>query len=133
MTHLVIDGMNVIGSRPDGWWRDRDGAVRRLLGRLQRLAPTCEATITLVLDGRPPAALAEGTHRGVRVAYARRAGRDGGDDRVVELIRGLDDPVAARVVTSDRVLRERVRVLGAAVTGASTFLDHLDARSDPSG
>jgi hypothetical protein len=50
---LMVDGMNVIGSRPDGWWRDRDGAVRRLLARLQELAASTGDDVTLVLDGRP--------------------------------------------------------------------------------
>lgn len=133
MTHLVIDGMNVIGSRPDGWWHDRNGAVHRLLDRLRRLAPDCVATITLVLDGRPTADIPEGTYDDVQVVYARRAGRGSGDDRIVEFVSGLDDPTTSCVVTSDRALRERVRALGAAVTGASTFLDDLDARSNPSG
>ena len=125
--HLVVDGMNVIGSRPDGWWRDRDGAARRLLSRLQALAADAEIDITLVLDGRPLPDVAAGTHGGVEVLYARRAGRDAGDDRLVELVGGIDDRSRVRVVTSDRGLAARVRPLGAAVEGSRGLLGRLDA------
>jgi predicted RNA-binding protein with PIN domain len=123
---LLVDGMNVIGSRPDGWWRDRDGAVRRLVGRLVRLAAATDEDVTVVLDGRPLDDLPEGEHQGVHVAYARRPGRDAADDRLVELVHDLPDPSSVRVVTSDRTLSGRVRELGAAVTGAGAFLDGLD-------
>ena len=55
MARTVIDGMNVIGSRADGWWRDRDAAALRLLRRLQHAATRSRDALTLVLDGRPPA------------------------------------------------------------------------------
>ncbi|MGH8986516.1 MAG: NYN domain-containing protein [Acidimicrobiia bacterium] len=126
MTHFVIDGMNVIGSRPDGWWRDRDGAARRLLDRLQALAAASHDELTLVLDGRPLADAPEGTHDGVDVRYARRPGRDAGDDRIVELLEQLPDPAAVCVVTSDRALGARAVALGAEVVGAGTLLARLD-------
>lgn len=31
---LIVDGANVVGSRPDGWWRDRAGATARLRDQL---------------------------------------------------------------------------------------------------
>jgi len=130
MPHLVIDGMNVIGSRPDGWWRDRDGAARRLLGRLQALAAATDDELTLVLDGRPLADVPEGTHDGIDVRYARRPGRDAGDDRIVELLEQLPHPVTVCVVTSDRALRERARAMGAEVVGAGVLLRRLDEVSD---
>lgn len=130
MPHLVIDGMNVIGSRPDGWWRDRDGAARRLLGRLQALAAAADDELTLVLDGRPLADVPEGTHDGVDVRYARRPGRDAGDDRIVELLEQLPDAATVCVVTSDRALRERARAVGAEVVGAGALLRRLDEVSD---
>jgi predicted RNA-binding protein with PIN domain len=124
LPRLLVDGMNVIGSRPDGWWRDRDGAALRLLERLQRLAAAGEP-VTLVLDGRPIRDLPEGEHGGVEVLYARRPGRDAGDDRIVELVRA--GAGAARVVvTSDRALRERVEALGCPTEGASALLRRLD-------
>ena len=118
--------MNVIGSRPDGWWRDRDGAARRLLTKLQRLVVELHAEITLVLDGRPIVGLEEGPHERVQVLYARRPGRDAGDDRLVELVTELGSSEDVHVVTSDRALETRVGALGASVTGAGTFLRRLD-------
>lgn len=126
MTHLLVDGMNVIGSRPDGWWRDRDGAVRRLLGRLQVLGRAGDETVTLVLDGRPLADVAEGEHDGVEVAYARRRGRNAADDRIVELVRESSTPSDLMVVTSDRALADQVRALGAGVSGTGSLLRRLD-------
>ena len=125
--HIVVDGMNVIGSRPDGWWRDRDGAARRLLAELQRLARATGDEVTLVLDGRPLTDVGEGRHDGVQVVYARRAGRDAGDDRLVELVAHLPEPERVRAITSDRALAVRVRALGATVAGAGGFLDLLES------
>jgi predicted RNA-binding protein with PIN domain len=119
---LVVDGMNVIGSRPDGWWRDRDGAVRKLLTRLQELASTTGDDTTLVLDGRPLTDVPEGDHGGVHVRYATRGGRNAADDRIVELVGADADPASITVVTSDRELAQRLRDLGADVVGARTLL-----------
>jgi predicted RNA-binding protein with PIN domain len=122
MGRLVVDGMNVIGSRPDGWWRDRDGAVRRLLAHLQELASSTGDDVTLALDGRPLADIPEGDHGGVRVVYATRGGRNAADDRIVELVRADPDPGSITVVTSDRELARRVRDIGAHVAGARSVL-----------
>jgi hypothetical protein len=127
--HLVVDAMNVVGSRPDGWWRDRQGAVRRLVGQLQQLAEATDHPITVVIDGRPMADLPEGERDGVTVGYARRPGRDAGDDRLVELLRTLPRLDDVAVVTSDRGLAARARSLGATVVGATTLrrvLEELD-------
>ena len=53
MTRWIVDGMNVIGSRPTGWWRDRQGAARRLVERLEQLVEATGDEVTVVLDGRP--------------------------------------------------------------------------------
>jgi predicted RNA-binding protein with PIN domain len=125
MTRTVVDGMNVIGSQADGWWRDRDAAVSRLLGRLKRAASRSDDALTLVLDGRPPSDLLEGEHGGVDVRYARRRGRDAADDRIVELVAADADPRSVRVVTSDRALADRITALGATTEGAGAFLRRL--------
>jgi predicted RNA-binding protein with PIN domain len=130
MPHLVVDGMNVIGARPDGWWRDRPGATRRLLTRLQALHHEAGEAVTLVLDGRPLPDMLEGVHDGVQVLYARRGGRDAADDRLVEFVSDVDDPGDVVVVTSDRGLRTRVRGLDATVVGAGSLLARLDDRTD---
>jgi predicted RNA-binding protein with PIN domain len=124
---LLVDGMNVIGARPDGWWRDRDRAVRALAAGLARLAAATGDEVTLVLDGRPLDDLAEGDHAGVRVLYARRSGRDAADDRLAELAAADPDPAALVVATSDRALRERVaRRPGVRVLGAGELRRRLD-------
>ncbi|MEX0657840.1 MAG: NYN domain-containing protein [Egibacteraceae bacterium] len=122
---LLVDAMNVIGSRPDGWWRDRDGAARRLVDALAQLRAADGDAVTVVLDGRPVPGLAEGDHAGVAVRYARRRGPDAADDRIVELLGDCADPRAWTVVTSDRALRERSEALGAVVVGAGTLLARL--------
>lgn len=126
MARVIVDGMNVIGSKPDGWWRDRDGAVRRLLRRVQQAAARSGDEMTLVLDGRPLPDLPEGVHGGVDVRYAGRRGRDAADDRIVELVADDEDPTTLRVVTSDRRLAERVTTAGATTEGARAFLRRLE-------
>lgn len=122
--------MNVIGSRPTGWWRDRPGAIRELLGRLQRLVATAGDGVVLVLDWPPPD-LGEGIHGGVRVAHATRRGRDAADDRIVSLVAADPEPTSLLVVTSDRELRRRVTDLGAEVCGAGELLRRLDELGPP--
>lgn len=127
---IVVDGNNVMGSVPDGWWRDRPAAVRRLLGRLQCYARESGHEVVLVLDV-PQRDLPAGAHDGVEVVYPGRRGRDAADDRIVELLdarAGLDpdsDPGDVEVVTSDRALAAAVTSRRFPVTGARTFLTHL--------
>ena len=123
---LVVDAMNVIGSRPTGWWRDRDGAVRRFVGQLSRLAEHDARPITVVVDGRPMPGLLEGTHGGVEVLYATRRGRNAADDRIIELLDALLDRAGIEVVTSDRELRRRAGERGVRVLSAGELLRCLD-------
>ncbi len=122
---LIVDGNNVIGSRPDGWWRDRRGAARRLVARLQAHTSRTREPIAVVLDGRPVPELPEGVHDGVLVAYTRRGGRDAADDRIIEEVARDRDPSTLTVVTSDRGLATRVRDIGARVEGAGDFIREL--------
>jgi predicted RNA-binding protein with PIN domain len=131
MTAWIVDAMNVIGSRPTGWWRDRGAAVRRLLDATRRLVAATHEPVTLVIDGRPPPDAAEGEADGVRVVYATRAGSNAADDRIVELVASEPEPAALRVVTSDRALQERVRALGAGVVGAREWLRRVDSNRIP--
>ena len=129
MARLIVDGMNVIGSRPDGWWRDRAAAARRLARRLEALAEASGDELTVVFDGRPgrsgPPERPEGVP--LRVLYARRGGRNAADERIVELVADDPDPASLTVVTSDAALRREVQGLGASVVGAGTLLRRLDA------
>lgn len=129
MARLIVDGMNVIGSRPDGWWRDRAAAARRLARRLEALSEASGDELTVVFDGRPgragPPERPEGEP--LRVLYARRGGRNAADDRIAELVADDADPASLTVVTSDAALRREVEALGAHVVGASVLLRRLDA------
>ncbi len=122
MPTWVIDAMNVIGTRPTGWWRDRPGAVRRLVETARRFAATTAEPVTVVIDGRPLPDLSEGMHDGIRVLYAGRSGRNAADDRIVELLEDERTPVPGRVVTADRALRARVEALGGEVHGPRRWL-----------
>lgn len=133
MNRVIVDGNNVIGSRPDGWWRDRAGAARRLIGALQQLAAASGDRIAVVLDGRPLPDIPEGVHRGVLVAYATRAGRDAADDRIAAEVAHDRDPASLVVVTSDRVLAGRVRAAGATIESAGRLLDRIDHLDVPAG
>lgn len=129
MERLIVDGMNVIGSRPTGWWRDRDRAKREFIATLQDFVAASGASVTVVLDGRPLDGLPEGDHDAVRVLYAPRRGRDAADDRIVDLVEGDPEPETLVVVTSDAALRRRVQQLGASVVGSSTFLRRIEEHS----
>ena len=122
----LVDASNVIGSRPDGWWRDRAGATKRLIEALERFAASGDDEVVVVLDA-DPAGLA-GHHGPVEVVVAPRRGRDAADDEIVARLERHADPSSVRVVTSDAGLASRVRALGASVEGARGFRDRLDPR-----
>jgi uncharacterized protein YaiI (UPF0178 family) len=118
--HWFVDASNVLGSRPDGWWRDRAGATRRLLDAIAAWAVNEQARVTVVLDAGPPE-LAR-TDGPIDVVIASRRGRDAADDEIARLVEGRTD---ARVVTSDATLAARVRASGAQVEGAGSFRKRL--------
>jgi predicted RNA-binding protein with PIN domain len=120
---VVVDGSNVIGTVPDGWWRDRRAAARRLLARMQCLQGRTGSEFVLVLDVIDPD-LPEGDHSGVAVNYATRRGANAADDRIRELVADLDGR-QAEIVTSDRALAADVRPNALVIT-AKTFLARLD-------
>ncbi|MCL6731244.1 hypothetical protein [Streptomyces neyagawaensis] len=115
-TLVIIDAANVIGSVPDGWWRDRRGAAERLRDRLARDGvPGLEEPVEIVM-------VVEGAARGVESVPGVRveSAPGSGDDRIVQLVteEGRDRPTL--VVTADRELRRRVEELGAEVAGPRT-------------
>jgi hypothetical protein len=129
VTALIVDVANVMGSRPDGWWRDRAGAATRLLGRLAALpgvaltgpdggSVTCTEVVGVV----------EGQARDVPVPDGVRVVRapGSGDDALVECVEGLvAGNIPALVVTADRGLRDRLPD-GVAVAGPGWLLARLD-------
>jgi hypothetical protein len=112
---VIIDAANVVGSVPDGWWRDRRGAAERLRDRLARDGlPGHEGPVELVL-------VVEGAAKGVESVPAVRVveAPGSGDDRIVEVVAEAGDrPVL--VITADRELRRRVTESGAEVAGPRT-------------
>jgi predicted RNA-binding protein with PIN domain len=120
----LVDGMNVIGSRPDGWWRDRSGAMARLTADLDAWASSRseDDAVAVVFDGRPRE-LGPPPAR-VEVGFAP-GGRDAADDEIARRVLADPDPASLTVVTSDRELVARVRAAGAEVEGARTFRARL--------
>ncbi|MFJ3880071.1 NTP pyrophosphohydrolase [Streptomyces sp. NPDC090077] len=107
---LIVDAANVVGSVPDGWWRDRKGAAERLRDRLAERDAGEE--VILVVEG---AARGIASVPGVRVDSAPGSG----DDRIVELA-AAHTGRPCLVVTADRALRDRVRAHGAHCAGPRT-------------
>ena len=141
--HLVVDAANVVGSRPDGWWRDRAGGAARLLRSLADAlgaglptellldaaadgpgaATSWWPTTTVVLEGEARAAA------DVDGLTVRRAPGEGDDAIVAEVERRVaeagDRGSTPRVVvvTADRGLAERVGAAGGRVVGPRRLLD----------
>jgi hypothetical protein len=133
VTVLLVDAANVVGARPDGWWRDRAGATERLLGRLAALpgvplaAPDggqlCTGVVAVV-EGRARDVSAPD---GVRVVRASASGDDALAAEASDLA-ASGTPIL--VVTADRGLRDRLPV-GAAVAGPGWLLAQLDQVDGP--
>ena len=125
---LIVDGMNVLGSRPDGWWRDRPAAMRRLVGRLDDLAEREGAEVTVVFDGREHARVLAAARR-VEVGFAP-GGRDAADGEIVRRISADAEPATIVAVTSDRRLRARIKAAGASSVPAGELLRRLERSED---
>lgn len=137
---VIVDAANVMGSRPDGWWRDRAGAARRLVSGVTALAGSGVTVMpaglalpsparwlpdyVVVLEGQARAAVPEGPgldgSERVRVVGAPGSG----DDAIAELAGSV--PGRRLVVTADRELRGRCERAGAAVTGPRWLTERLD-------
>ena len=119
---MVVDGANVVGSRPDGWWNDRPGAAARLHTRLRNAQGLAER-IVLVLEGHARAGVPEGATGTLHVVHAPGEG----DDTIVEHIaRANTQGGAVAVVTADRGLAARVERHGGRVLRPGWLLDQLD-------
>lgn len=127
MTRWIVDGNNVMGSRPDGWWNDRPAAMARLGQEIAEWSRTHEDRVLLVFDGRrrPDVAILAGGN--LAIVFAERSARDAADD-VIASEATPDD----RVVTADRGLIARLPP-GAEVIGPRRYLDLLSSRADAEG
>jgi predicted RNA-binding protein with PIN domain len=119
----LIDGMNVIGTRPDGWWRDRDAAMLRLVKLLEDWAALDGEDVAVVFE-RPPRPPIRSTV--IEVTHAPRPGPNAADDEIVRRLKADPEPGAIRVVTSDRWLADQVWAAGASVEGAESFRARLE-------
>jgi uncharacterized protein YaiI (UPF0178 family) len=120
----LIDGMNVIGTRPDAWWRDRHGAMIGLVDMLERWAADSGADVTVVFEQPPSPPIRSSV---IAIAHAPRPRRDSADDEIVRLLRADPEPGAVRVVTSDSFLADRAYAAGASVEPASAFRALLES------
>ncbi|SBW27390.1 hypothetical protein FDG2_5299 [Candidatus Protofrankia californiensis] len=140
----IVDAANVIGARPDGWWRDRAAAALRLHKRLSKMCSGVSASrtadrgdlpaqVVLVLEGAARAGIVAGpdpdTHTGPRtgrlvVVHAPGSGDDAVVEAAVEAVRRQRGAVL--VITADRELRGRVHAVGAATAGPGWLWALLD-------
>jgi hypothetical protein len=126
---IVVDAANVVGSRPDGWWRDRAGAARKLLVNLAALHERLEMTdVVVILEGAARGAVSGPDAPdvgGLRVVLADGSGDDTIAAETAEISADGTDPDVT-VVTADRGLRQRIEPTGATAVGPRWLLDQLD-------
>lgn len=120
----MVDAMNVIGTRPDGWWKDRHAAMVRLVENLERWTASTGEEVTVIFE-HPPSPPIES--KVVNIAAARTAGPNAADLEIIRLLRNDPDAEQVRVVTSDRGLADQVRSLGAEVEAAAPFRSEIEA------
>ena len=118
---LVVDAANVVGARPDGWWKDRAGAARRLHEQLLT-ADVPGDELVLVLEGAAKGGVKAGRDAHVRTVHAPK---DGDATILAEARRAAKKGRSVTVVTADRALAANVTGAGARVVGPSWLLDRL--------
>ncbi len=119
----LVDGMNVIGSRPDSWWKDRHGAMVRLVDMLERWAAADGGEVTVVFEKRPSPPIRSTV---IEVAHAPQPRPNSADDEIVRRLRAEPDPAQVRVVTSDNWLADQAHAAGASVEPAASFRNRID-------
>jgi predicted RNA-binding protein with PIN domain len=120
----LVDGMNVIGTRPDGWWRDRHAAMVRLVDRLERWSSGNGEDVIVVFE-KPPSPPISSTV--IEVAHAPRPRPNSADDEIARRLAADPDPANVRVVTSDRWLADKAHAAGAVVEPADAFRSQIEA------
>lgn len=106
----IVDGNNVYGSRPDGWWNDRDAASARLAQCIAEWCRDHDDDVTVVFDAPLSESTAMLAGGNLRIVESARRGRNAADDHIVDLVDAAlaDGDDRIRVVTSDRGLRARL-------------------------
>ena len=118
---LIVDGANVVGSRPTGWWRDRAGAAERLHQAIAT-ADLGYDVIVLILEGDAKRGERAGEDGAIHTVHALSSGDDAIVNQVHTRITHGDDTV---VVTTDRELRQRVAAAGGSSVGPTWLLDQI--------
>lgn len=119
---LVVDGANVVGANPDGWWKDRPGAAARLHDSLL-VGDAGYDEVVLVLEGQAKQGVRPGRDAHVRTVHAAR---DGDSSIVKAAEAAIEAGHDVAVVTADRALAGRVEFAGARVHSPTWLLGHLD-------
>lgn len=119
----LVDGMNVIGTRPDGWWKDRHAAMVHLVDLLERWSAASGEDVTVVFE-RPPSPPIRSTV--VEVAHAPRPRANSADDEIVRRLKADPPTGQTWVVTSDRWLADTARAQGAAIEPAESFRRRIE-------
>ena len=123
-SRVFVDGNNVMGSRPDSWWRDRAGATRRLVAEIIPLALDYGGRWTIVFDGREPPRMPLSPEC-LTVVHNGHGRPDGAYDRIVELVHEHPHRAASLVYTSDAKLHIRLKALGIQVRGSGALLNQI--------
>jgi predicted RNA-binding protein with PIN domain len=121
----IVDGMNVIGTRPDGWWKNRRRAMVGLVDQLERWASAEGQDVTVVFEQPTSPPIRSSV---IGIGHAPAAGANSADDEIVRLVRADDRPQQITVVTSDATLADRVRDAGASACPAASFRNVIDPR-----
>ncbi len=118
---ILIDAANVIGSRPDGWWRDRPGAARAFVERIRAAAVTGRLAepVVVVLEGKARDGVESGVADGVTVLHAS----GNGDDTLLAVTADASGPVT--LVSADRALCTQAEALGADLARPRWLLELL--------
>lgn len=115
--------MNVIGSRPDGWWKNRSRAMVGLVDQLERWAAAEGNQVTVVFEGPTSPPIRSSV---IEIGHAPKAATNSADDEIVRLVRADERPHEINVVTSDIALADRVRDAGASCYPAASFRKLID-------
>jgi predicted RNA-binding protein with PIN domain len=121
----IVDAMNVIGTRPDGWWRNRRRAMVGLVGQLERWASAEGHHVTVVFEQPTSPPIRSSL---IEIGHAPKAAANSADDKIVRLVRADDRPHEINVVTSDITLADRVRNAGASAHPAARFRNLIEPR-----